>query len=134
MQRLINQRAKLIVEFTAKLFWVISIIASVMHAKNRIGFATDCKSDPVFQFETEFFSSPVLTNRRCFQEFVEIVQISVYSCNQYTTGVVCVNDELDVMTGATDTLPTVLVAVVSKSLMVVVVVVIISLAVVRCFG
>ena len=48
MQRLINQRAKLTVEFTAKLFWVISIIASVMHAKNRIGFATDCKSDPVF--------------------------------------------------------------------------------------
>jgi len=45
-----------------------------------------------------------------------------------------VNDELDVMTGATDTLPTVLVAVVSKSLMVVVVVGIISLAVVRCFG
>ena len=44
------------------------------------------------------------------------------------------NDELDVMTGATDTLPTVLEAVVSKSLMVVVVVGIISLAVVRCFG
>ena len=48
MQRLTNQRAKLTVEFTAKLFWVISIIASVMHTKNRIGFATDCKSDPVF--------------------------------------------------------------------------------------
>ncbi|CDC58346.1 putative uncharacterized protein [Ligilactobacillus ruminis CAG:367] len=44
------------------------------------------------------------------------------------------NDKLDVMTGATDTLPTVLAAVVSKSLMVVVVVVIISLAAVRCFG
>ena len=59
MQRLTNQRAKLTVEFTAKLFWVISIIASVMHTKNRIGFATDCKSDPVFQFETEFFQSHV---------------------------------------------------------------------------
>jgi len=45
-----------------------------------------------------------------------------------------VNDKLDVMAGATDTLPTVLAAVVSKSLMVVVVVGIISLAVVRCFG
>ncbi|MDB7638009.1 hypothetical protein [Ligilactobacillus ruminis] len=44
------------------------------------------------------------------------------------------NDKLDVMTGATDTLPTVLAAVVSKSLMVVVVVGIISLAAVRCFG
>ncbi|WP_191976265.1 hypothetical protein [Ligilactobacillus ruminis] len=44
------------------------------------------------------------------------------------------NDELDVKTGATDTLPTVLAAVVSKSLMVVVIVGSISLAVVRCFG
>ncbi|MGF0105224.1 hypothetical protein [Ligilactobacillus ruminis] len=44
------------------------------------------------------------------------------------------NDELDVKTGVTDTLPKVLSAVVSKSLMVVVVVGIISLAVVRCFG
>ncbi|EFZ35544.1 hypothetical protein ABHA96_00810 [Ligilactobacillus ruminis] len=44
------------------------------------------------------------------------------------------NDELDVKTGVTDTLPTVLAAVVSKSLMVVVIVGSISLAVVRCFG
>ena len=65
---------------------------------------------------------------------MEIARISVYSCNQCTTGVVCVNDELDVKTGATDTLPTVLAAVVSKSLMVVVIVGSISLAVVRCFG
>ena len=134
MQRLTNQRVKLTVEFTAKLFWVISIIASVMHSKNRIRFATDCKSDPVFQFETEFFLSPFLTNRRCFQKIVEIARILVYCCKQYTTGVVCVNDELDVKTGVTDTLPTVLAAAVSKSLMVVVVVGIISLAVVRCFG
>ena len=65
---------------------------------------------------------------------MEIARISVYSCNQCTTGVVCVNDELDVKTGVTDTLPTVLAAVVSKNLMVVVVVGIISLAAVRCFG
>ena len=44
MQRLINQRAKLSVKFTAKLFLVISIIADVMHAKNRIRFAIDSKS------------------------------------------------------------------------------------------
>jgi len=44
MQRLINQRAKLSVKFTAKLFLVISIIAGVMHAKNRIRFAIDSKS------------------------------------------------------------------------------------------
>ncbi|MGM9893248.1 hypothetical protein [Ligilactobacillus ruminis] len=44
------------------------------------------------------------------------------------------NDELDVKTGVTDTLPKVLSAVVSRSLMVVVVVGIIFLAVVRCFG
>ncbi|WDC82954.1 hypothetical protein [Ligilactobacillus ruminis] len=44
------------------------------------------------------------------------------------------NDELDVKTGVTDTLPKVLSAVGSKSLMVVVVVGIISLAVVRYFG
>lgn len=62
MQRLTNQRAKLTVEFTAKLFWVISIIASVMHTKNRIRFATDCKSDPFFQFETEFFLSLFLNS------------------------------------------------------------------------
>jgi hypothetical protein len=68
MQRLINQRAKLTVEFTAKLFWVISIIASVMHAKNRIGFATDCKSDPVFQFETEFFLSPFFDKSTLFSK------------------------------------------------------------------
>ena len=65
---------------------------------------------------------------------MEIARISVYSCNQYTTGVICVNDELDVKTGVADTLPKVLSAVGSKSLMVVVVVGIISLAVVRCFG
>ncbi|MFJ6909637.1 MAG: hypothetical protein ACIRZM_05355 [Ligilactobacillus ruminis] len=44
------------------------------------------------------------------------------------------NDELDVKTGVTDTLPTVLATVVSRSLMVVVIVGSISLAVVRCFG
>ncbi|MGO4954839.1 hypothetical protein [Ligilactobacillus ruminis] len=44
------------------------------------------------------------------------------------------NDELDVKTGVTDTLPKVLSAVISRSLMVVVVVGIIFLAVVRCFG
>ena len=43
MQRLPNQRAKLTVEFTAKLFWVISIIAGVMNAKKRIRFAIDSK-------------------------------------------------------------------------------------------
>jgi hypothetical protein len=68
MQRLTNQRAKLTVEFTAKLFWVISIIASVMHTKNRIGFATDCKSDPVFQFETEFFLSPFFDKSTLFSK------------------------------------------------------------------
>ena len=67
-QRLTNQRAKLTVEFTAKLFWVISIIASVMHTKNRIGFATDCKSDPVFQFETEFFLSPFFDKSTLFSK------------------------------------------------------------------
>ena len=87
-----------------------------------------------FNLRQSFFSAPFLTNQRCFQKLVEIARISVYSCNQCTTGVVCVNDELDVKTGVTDTLPTVLAAVVSKSLMVVVIVGSISLAVVRCFG
>ncbi|MFJ6967231.1 MAG: hypothetical protein ACIRZ5_02430 [Ligilactobacillus ruminis] len=46
MQRLINQRAKLSVKFTAKLFWVISIMEGDCHAytKNRIRFAINCKS------------------------------------------------------------------------------------------
>ena len=50
MQCLINQRAKLTVKFTAKLFLVVSIMKGDRHAyaKNRIRFAIGCKSNPVF--------------------------------------------------------------------------------------
>ena len=41
-----------------------------MHTqKNRIRFAIDCKSDPVFQFETEFF--PACLFRMIFSTYVE---------------------------------------------------------------
>ena len=58
MQCSLNQRAKLSGKFTAKLFWVISIITGACHAyaKSRIRFAIDCKSDSFFQFEASFFS------------------------------------------------------------------------------
>ena len=64
MQRLIDQRAKLSGKFTAKLFLVISIItgACLAYEKERIRFAIDCKSDPFFQFETEFFLSLFLNS------------------------------------------------------------------------
>ena len=57
--QLINQRAKLLGKFTAKLFLAIFIITGKLSCirKNRIKFAIDCKSDPFFQFETEFFSN-----------------------------------------------------------------------------
>ena len=46
MQCSLNQHTKLPVKFTAKLFWVISIIEGNCHAcaKKRIRFAIDCKS------------------------------------------------------------------------------------------
>ena len=49
--QLINPRAKILGKFTAKLI-----------LDNRIKFAIDCKSDPVFQFETEFFLSLFLNS------------------------------------------------------------------------
>ncbi len=62
--QLINQRAKLLGKFTAKLFLDIFIITGKLSCirKNRIKFAIDCKSDPFFQFETEFFLSLFLNS------------------------------------------------------------------------
>jgi len=56
MQRLINQRDKLSVKFTAKLFLVISIIASIMHAKKPDDLRLTA-NHPVFHFETWFLPS-----------------------------------------------------------------------------
>ncbi|KAB5847583.1 hypothetical protein GA662_10395 [Bifidobacterium adolescentis] len=46
-----------------RLFLVISIITGnrLAYEKERIRFAIDCKSDPFFQFEAEFFQNLFFT-------------------------------------------------------------------------
>ena len=57
MQRLINHHTMLSVKFTAKLFLLISIMASDRHAYEKTGSGLQLIANhPVFQFETEFFS------------------------------------------------------------------------------
>ncbi|KLA45348.1 hypothetical protein LRP_1602 [Ligilactobacillus ruminis] len=57
MQCLINQRAKLSVKFTAKLFWVISITEGnrPVCEKNGLYLQSIANNNPVFQLETKFF-------------------------------------------------------------------------------